>query len=131
MAIEHLGFKTKRVEDEWNSGRLCRRLVEVVEDLVKMRWERLGYETVITEIFRTVAENKALGAESLTHVEWRAADLHVDPTQLFAEMEIRVAMNKKWPTGAEPKMPRIPPLDHGTALHFHVQSPRSESLRKG
>jgi len=124
--MEHLRFKSEREEREWAmEGKLCPKLIVVLADLVERRWTLLKQESVVTCIFRSFAENRGIGGTSNTHCEWRAVDIRVDPTQLFVEMAIRVALNERWPTGVA-KMPRIPPLDHGTALHYHVQVTRDE-----
>lgn len=125
-----LKFKSTRQETEWLDKRVPAKLRDLVEILADKRWERLGHDTVVTDLYRTPAENAAAEATSQTHVEWRAADLRVDPTQLFAEMELRDWMNKNYPTGAEPKMPRVSPLDHGTALHYHVQVTKAEAKKR-
>lgn len=121
----YLRFKTDRIAKEWNDPKLGEFLRRVVLDVAERRWTLLKVDTVVTSIYRTRQENQAVGAGSQTHPEWRAVDVRVAPEFLTEEMRIRLAINEKYPTGVR-GMPRVPPLDHGTALHYHVQRARSE-----
>lgn len=120
-----LKFKSERVAKEWNDKQLPENLRRMVLDLAVRRETNLGEDTVVTCIWRSTRENKDVGGTSLTHVEWRAVDCRVNPERLQDEMNIRLAMCSQYPING--KMPRIPPLDHGTALHYHVQVTRREA----
>ena len=124
----YLRFKDERLAREWNSRYLSEWLRGVVLDLAERRHTLLKVDTVVTSIYRSRQENLAVGAGSQTHPEWRAVDVRVAPEFLTEEMRIRVALNEKYPTGVR-SMPRVPPLDHGTALHYHVQETRAEHAR--
>jgi len=125
---EGLQFKEPRMELEWQNEAISPLLRTVIVFLVERRLELVHRQTVVTGIWRTRAENKALGSGSMTHPEWRAIDLRAEWQVLPMEMEIRNAINKKFPTGHD-KMPRVPPLDHGTGLHYHIQISRAEASK--
>lgn len=120
-----LRFKNDTVARHWKDPQLSEKLRGLVLDVTERRMALLKEDTVVTCIYRTFLENKALNSKSLTHVEWRAVDLRVNEERLKDEMSIRQAICEKYPISA--KMPRIPPLDHGTALHYHVQVSRAEA----
>lgn len=119
--VAPLFFKTNRQRDEWYSGNLHSDIQTLANKLALARFRAFDGLTTITEIHRTLAENIAIGARSKSHVDWRAMDFRVDKSRLEAEEYIRRAFNEAWPTGLEPGMPRIAPLKHGTAPHFHLQ----------
>lgn len=116
-----LFFKTNRQRDEWYSDEMPGDLKALTNELALARFRAFDALTTVTEIHRTSGENLAIGATSQSHVEWRAIDLRVDYLRLDTEESIRRRFNETWPTGLEPRMPRIPPLKHGTAPHFHLQ----------
>ncbi len=127
-SARYLNFKTARILSEWENPLLPDFLVQMVLFLGEERFRRFSQYTTITSIFRTYAENKALKAKSLTHVEWRAIDCRADMSIIAAEMDVRALMLKKFPTKRGEK-PRVAPLNHGTAPHYHVQITRLEAKR--
>lgn len=129
--LANLDFKTSRIADEWQSGKLPPIILEVVSWLAAQRMIYMKQRTVVTCIFRSFKENKALGSKSLTHVEWRAVDVRALPKYLNSEMQLRAEANERFLTDVA-KMVRIPPLDHSPhGLHYHVQASRNEAKRKG
>lgn len=123
---ELLSFKTERIKAEWDSPSMNQLLKKIVIDVAAKRWEMLRNKTVVTCIYRDKQENADALSTSQTHCEWRAVDLRVNGSSKNAEEFIREKVNKTWDTGLK-NMPRVPPLDHGTAPHYHVQITRKEA----
>lgn len=121
----HLKFKDARLAREWEDKRLSDFLREIVSYLAEQRYSLLRIDSIVTSIYRTKQENVALDAGSQTHPEWRAVDVRVAPEFLVDEMGLRTQLLKRYPTDLK-RMPRVSPLDHGTALHFHIQETRAE-----
>lgn len=122
---EILRFKDDRSKEEWEKvGTFLKKLVL---DLALRRWEMLHLASTVTSVYRTPEENRAVGGRSKTHCEWRAVDVRASGDPVKEEL-VRQQMNKTWETGVA-GMPRIPPLDHGTGPHHHVQVTRSEMKR--
>lgn len=129
LPSDGIDFKSPRLAEEWRSPLLPQLLRDLTLWLAARRLAGTGRRSVVTCIFRTFAENRALAAKSLTHVEWRAVDVRAVAAVLPFEERLRVEMTSRFPTGV--KLPRVPPLDHGTGLHYHIQVTREETERKG
>lgn len=71
----------------------------------------------ITSVIRTVEENNAVGAKSLTHVEGRAFDLSINGWETSHIEDFCVHFNLKYKKFAQP----VALFHKGTAPHIHVQ----------
>lgn len=76
-----------------------------------------GLPVVVTCVNRTLEENKAVGAVSLTHVEGRAIDLSIKGWTIEQITEFCQYFNKKYIKFANP----VALYHTGTAPHIHVQ----------
>lgn len=84
-----LGFKTKRIHEEWNSKKLSIRLTYIIDALVKFTSCEFGKPVILTEIYRTDEEQKNIYGPLVSiksvHQYWRAVDIR---TSIYTEDEI-------------------------------------------
>lgn len=120
-------FKTKRIEDEFRELPTKNlRLFELLHVIERYCHLEFNKPIVLTEILRTMEEQKALYAQTPNpptdspHMHWRAFDLR---STVYTDAEIQRLLkfinNFQYQKGAKPTA-----LYHkiaGNAYHFHVQ----------
>ncbi len=123
----NLFAKTAEVVLDWNSRKLDPR-VKTRTIVLAQYLAFVGSPCVITSIHHDRAIVGATGY-SAVHAAWRAVDVRCSTLEAADAEAIREKMNRRfiYGLGGDGK-PRdtIPPLDHGTAPHFHVQVPNKE-----
>jgi len=126
---EYLHFASERQRDEWEDHRIPGIVRAAVFYIADARWSELQAPTVVTSVWRSEAEERALGGKGV-HLDFRAVDLDADEEVMQVEEAIRDRTNRFFPTGLS-EMPRVAPLRHGTGPHFHVQATKAEAKARG
>lgn len=105
---------------EFNSKKLhpkARKIAIVAAQYLFLR----GYPAVVTSIHSGRTEG---ALASPIHAAWRAIDMRSNTMKRYEAEEVRIALNKRFPYGLTSKGTpgeTVPPIDHGTAPHFHIQ----------
>ena len=105
----NLYVKYPELIDEWESGEIDGRVKRVVRHLA-VELGHLGKPAVITSLLRD---------NSGVHAAGRAADVRLSVTPKQGN-KIRDDINK-WLPYRRLHFRTVPPLNHGTAPHFHLQ----------
>jgi hypothetical protein len=124
-----LTFDSQRTLNEWTSGKLAHLTTSIVLDGAGYAFDGLGWLPVVTCIYRTPEEDRALEGTGV-HTVWRAVDLRTrDHRQ--PDVDALVAyLNGRWvydPT--RPAMVVAYARPHGTGPHLHIQSHPRTALR--
>lgn len=113
-------FKTPRQEREWNSAKVHPALRLVMADATVFM-ARLGWEPVITDVWRSKAEEVALKSSGVHHA-WRAIDIRtrdIDPRMVE---DLRRYLESRWIY--DPMRPAkilCYTAEHGSGPHMHIQ----------
>jgi len=119
---EPIEFATERIAEEWLKGRLNKLTRLVVLDGARFASEFLGWTFILTCIWRSDDEDKALGGTGV-HAAWRAVDVRTknrpasDMEQLVAYLNGRYVYDP-----ARPSKPIAYAREHGTGPHMHIQT---------
>lgn len=114
-------FASERVRHEWDSPNLHPMAREIANEAglhARMLYE---WEFVLTSIFRTHEEDRALDASGV-HPAWRAVDVRTRDVPPEQATSIGEWINANWQYDpARPKMQCCVYKPHGTGPHLHVQ----------
>lgn len=115
-------FASERIETEWSLDILSPTTKEIAEAWAN--WLNLrGYTPTITCIFRTMKEEKAAGAKTTLHHNWRAVDFRTKdiPESMVAKACAAVNLAYTYDP-ARPHLTVAYSAPHGTGPHCHIQS---------
>ena len=116
-------------KEPWRSQEILlldRDLVKVLIFIAE-RWEvHFDDEPMITCAYRNLAENRGVGAKSMTHPDWRAADIRVLGLSKNLLLQIKKEVELEFPElGAISSRTGKPNLivygDDDHLDHFHIQ----------
>jgi hypothetical protein len=111
----NLYAKDEALVAEFNSRKLHPRVKKIA--IVAAQYLYLkGYPGVVTSIHGGRTEG---ALASPIHAAWRAVDMRSNTMQPYEAEEVRRAINKRF--RYDDKRDTVPPLNHGTAPHFHLQ----------
>lgn len=127
---EPITFASARTLQEWESGKVAGMTRVITIDGAVFAADVLGWIVIVTSIWRSVEEDRALGGTGV-HVMWRAIDLRskdrsqVDVNRLVAYLNGRYIYDVHRP--AKPVAYGDP---HGNGPHVHVQSHPNTTRRE-
>ena len=124
-----LQFKTERIKTEWENelegkNAKLKRLVAILAEFVALE---LGKDVVLTEIFRSNEEYKALYASNPSampkrppHTLWQAVDLR---SSIYTDVEVKRILEflKQFRFYAGQRSVGVYHQIAGNVMHFHVQ----------
>lgn len=122
-------FKTDRELREWSSGSVFPLLMTIVTEAGQYAYYDLGFQLLITSIWRSVAEDADLGGHGI-HPEWRAVDVHADSWQ-----DTKIGQVASFVEGRYQYDPSRPSMKvalwepHGNGPHLHLQVHPATRLR--
>lgn len=118
----NLYAKEESLVAEWNSPLLHPRAKKIAIVLAQYLYLK-GYPCVITSI-HDGRDTPGTALYSPIHAAGRAIDIRCTTLKRYEAEDIRQQINRRFPyglTGKGKQGETIPPLDHGTAPHFHIQ----------
>ena len=116
----NLYAKEESLVEEFNSKRLHPRVRKIAIVAAQyLYW--LGYPGVVTSIHAGRTDGSL---KSAIHAAWRAIDMRSNTMKSHEAEEVRQKLNKrfKYGVGGDGRSrDTVPPLNHGTGPHFHLQ----------
>jgi len=104
----------KHPEKQREYAELRPELRKVVREIERVAWEKFGDEIVVTSMYRGDSSKSV-------HAWYRGIDIAIlEHGGLEGSEWVRSYINQKYPYG-KLGCETVPPLDHGTAAHLHVQ----------
>lgn len=126
--MHDLQFKTPRQEHEWASDKVHHLLRLVFADAVVFM-ARLPWEPLITDVYRTLAEEKAQQSSGVHHA-WRAVDVRTRDIDPKLVEDVRRYLEGRW--AYDPMRPAkilCYTAEHGSGPHMHIQVTDRTQLR--
>ena len=113
-------FKSPRQEREWASEKVHPRLRLVMADAAVFM-ARLGWDPVITDVWRSKGEEARLGSSGVHNV-WRAVDVRTRDVEPCKVEDLRRYLEGRWVYDpARPAKVLCYTAEHGNGPHVHVQ----------
>ena len=118
-------FKEIRLEDEFKSYRLNQHLRAVLLDLGWYMRHRRDMQVMLTCIYRTPNENKAVNGNPLSaHLDWRAADIRTRDLKVAEVDDMVNHLRALWPL----EMLHVIVHNSGAGPHMHININRGWAL---
>jgi hypothetical protein len=111
----NLYAKDEALVAEFNSKKLHPRVRKIAIVAAQYLYLR-GYPGVVTSIRAGRVDGELT---SPIHAAWRAIDMRSNTMQPHEAEDVRKALNKRF--RYDDNRETVPPLNHGTAPHFHLQ----------